>query len=105
MYTYQGFQMQGTPVEAAKGGTRAALSTEERTHAAIGTTCPPGTLSRWQAETWPSPTGRSSGSSTRQRSNANGQRVWKRQPVGGLIGLGTSPVRMMRWRFAVGSGT
>jgi hypothetical protein len=35
-----------------------------------------------------------------------GQRVEKAQPLGGLAGLGTSPVRMMRWRLAsiAGSG-
>src|SRR5205823_9621673 len=32
------------------------------------------------------------------------QRVWNRQPDGGLIGLGTSPSRMIRFRFTVGSG-
>ena len=48
--------------------------------------------------TWPVLTLRSSGSSVRQRSNTKGQRVWKRQPEGGLIGLGTSPRRMMRLR-------
>ena len=29
---------------------------------------------------------------------AYGQRVWKWQPDGGLIGLGTSPVRITRLR-------
>ena len=35
------------------------------------------------------------------------QRVWKRQPGGGLTGLGTSPLRMtrLRLRSATGSGT
>src|SRR5213078_1832907 len=32
------------------------------------------------------------------------QRVWNRQPEGGLIGLGTSPSRMIRLRLMVGSG-
>ena len=36
---------------------------------------------------------------------ACGQRGWKRQPAGGLSGLGTSPASRMRARFAVGSGT
>ena len=40
-----------------------------------------------------------------QRSTACGQRVWKRHPVGGLIGDGTSPRRMMRSCFLVASGT
>ncbi len=41
-----------------------------------------------------------------QRSNAIGQRVWKRQPEGGLTGDGMSPVRMMRLRrdSTLGSG-
>ena len=34
-----------------------------------------------------------------------GQRVRKTQPEGGSIGLGMSPLRMMRSRFARGSGT
>src|SRR6266545_3683513 len=33
------------------------------------------------------------------------QRGWKRQPLGGLAGLGTSPLRTMRCRLRVGSGT
>ena len=35
----------------------------------------------------------------------SGQRGWKRQPVGGLTGDGTSPLRITRWRRSVGSGT
>jgi len=60
---------------------------------------------RWQATWWPGSTSRISGSSCEQRVNAWGQRVRKRQPEGGLIGLGTSPLRMMRRRAASGSGT
>src|SRR5438552_5601662 len=37
-------------------------------------------------------TSTSGGASTRQRSNATGQRGWKRQPTGGRAGSGTSPV-------------
>ena len=33
-----------------------------------------------------------------------GQRVWKRQPLGGLIGLGTSPSSTMRSRVALDIG-
>ncbi len=33
-----------------------------------------------------------------------GQRVWKRHPDGGLIGLGTSPSSRMRLRLTEGSG-
>ena len=36
----------------------------------------------------------SGGSSTGQRSNAYGQRGWKRQPLGGCAGSGTSPGRL-----------
>jgi len=35
---------------------------------------------------------------------AIGHLVWKWQPVGGAIGLGTSPAKRMRWRFTFGSG-
>ena len=45
------------------------------------------------------------GTSTGQRSKTFGQRVWKTQPVGGLIGLGTSPLRMIRLRRASTSGS
>ena len=41
----------------------------------------------------------------RQRGSAYGQRVWKWQPLGGLIGLGTSPSMIIFWRLARGSGT
>src|SRR5258705_3486608 len=64
-----------------------------------------GGASRWQATRCPASRERSSGSSILQRSNTYGHRVWKRQPVGGLIGLGPSPLRMIRWRAAPGSGT
>src|SRR5260221_870415 len=60
---------------------------------------------RWHAAKCASPCNRSLGSSVRQRSKTYGQRVWKRQPLGGFTGLGTSPLRMMRWRAAPGSGT
>ena len=39
-----------------------------------------------------------------QRMLAIGQRVWKWQPVGGRIGLGTSPCSGMRLRLTLGSG-
>jgi hypothetical protein len=44
------------------------------------------------------------GSSAEQRGWACGQRVWKRQPVGGLNGLGTSPCSMTRLVCKLGSG-
>ena len=45
----------------------------------------------WQAARWPPPKSVISGSSSVHRSIATGQRVWKRQPGGGAIGLGISP--------------
>jgi hypothetical protein len=39
-----------------------------------------------------------------QISLAMGQRVWNRQPEGGLIGLGTSPLSTIRLLFFSGSG-
>src|SRR5579883_809075 len=59
---------------------------------------------RWQAAKWSSPVSFSAGVSTRQRSKTKGQRVWKRQPLGGLAGLGTSPLSTMRLGGVVGSG-
>ena len=59
---------------------------------------------RWQAVAW-SPSATSAGRSTRQRSIACGQRRCRWQPGGGLIGLGTSPCRMVRSRCARGRGT
>lgn len=60
---------------------------------------------RWHATICPGATCRGAGSSVRQRSNATGQRVWKRQPDGGARGLGTSPLSTVRCRAAPGSGT
>src|SRR5882724_6204297 len=64
-----------------------------------------GSASRWHATHCPASANRSSGSSVRQRSNTYGHLVWKRHPLGGLIGLGTSPFRMIGLRTAPGSGT
>src|SRR6185312_17359050 len=60
---------------------------------------------RWQAVAWASSSAISFGTSTRQRSIAKGQRVWKRQPSGGCSALGISPCRIMRSRFASGFAT
>ena len=49
-------------------------------------------MGKWQATWWPGAISRSSGTSSAQRASARGQRVRKRQPEGGLIGLGGSPV-------------
>lgn len=45
-----------------------------------------------------SPAGFNSGRSALQRGPASGQRGWKAQPEGGVIGLGTSPPTGMRVR-------
>src|SRR5437588_7037926 len=56
---------------------------------------------KWQAATWPSRKGYSSGSFSLQYGNwARGHRGWNRQPEGGSIGEGTSPCRMIRFFFA-----
>ena len=60
---------------------------------------------KWQAAQWPLALSSKSGAWSEQMGNwAIGQRVWKRQPLGGLIGLGTSPVRISRCRCWRGSG-
>src|SRR5215212_5597939 len=63
----------------------------------------PGT--RMQATVWWGETSRRSGSMREQSGMASGQRVWKRQPEGGLMGVGTSPFKTIRSRLRVGSGT
>src|SRR4051794_1239373 len=63
---------------------------------------------KWQAAKWPGDLDSSSGISLRQRcwspSDSTeryfGQRVWKTQPDGGLIGLGRSPTSRIRSRLA-----
>ena len=65
-------------VAGARGGRRRARSAAASTSAQIA-----GAPSCWRS--W--------------------QRGWKRQPDGGLTGLGTSPLRMTRWRRSSGSGT
>ena len=45
-----------------------------------------------QAAHWPSARSKRGGSSVRQRSIAFGQRGWKRQPAGGAISEGGSPL-------------
>src|SRR6185437_12578233 len=64
-------------------------------------------LTRWQDTPWPGAISRKTGLSILQRSSASGQRVWKVQPGGGLIGLGTSPCsrRFSRRSFGFGTGT
>src|SRR3569833_4203 len=59
---------------------------------------------KWHATSWPGALSFSGGTSRLQTSWASGQRVWKWQPDGGLIGLGTSPLRRTRLRFTEGSG-
>ena len=68
----------------------------------------PASTGKWQAVTWVagSPGLLSSGGSCwLQSSAAFGHRGWNLQPPGGLIGDGTSPVRMIRWRAAASFGS
>ncbi len=53
----------------------------------------------------PGPMSRISGTSSAQRDSARGQRVRKRQPDGGLMGLGGSPTSATDVRAASGSGS
>src|SRR5262245_42797199 len=61
--------------------------------------------SRWQAARWPGAISRITGGISRQTGRACGQRVWKRQPDGGAIALGTSPSTATGARGRVGSGS
>src|SRR5262249_60871149 len=58
----------------------------------------------WQATQWSRETSFKTCSFSEQDGTRMEQRVWKRQPEGGLIGLGTSPSRMIRLRLTAGSG-
>src|ERR1700737_2110242 len=65
---------------------------------------------KWQAATWPGRPCASSGGSISEHTpgtRAIGQRVWKRQPLGGLTGEGISPFSGIGSRLASrrGSGT
>src|ERR1043166_360154 len=54
--------------------------------------CPEAGSTIWHAAVWRSlPVANSDGLFALHRLSANAQRVWKRQPDGGLIGLGGSP--------------
>ncbi len=59
------------------------------------------------ATAWLRPLSIKGGAVSRHSSMATGQRGWKQQPDGGLIGLGTSPNSIIRSRFSSrkGSGT
>src|SRR5262249_6677411 len=70
--------------------------------ASAGTPTPPGDQYRWQATVWPDAIALSSGSTCAHWGMANGQRGWKWQPLGGLIGDGTSPDRMISSRVTSG---
>jgi len=60
-------------------------------------------LRKWHATRWPSDVSFSRGTSRLHSGNWRiGQRVWKWQPLGGWIGLGTSPFKTMRWRRSSG---
>src|SRR6185295_15738377 len=58
----------------------------------------------WQATQWPAEISLSTCSFSEHEGTRSEHRVWKRQPDGGLIGLGTSPSRMIRLRRTAGSG-
>ena len=58
----------------------------------------------WHATQCPSAPATSSGSTASQVASARGQRVRKRQPVGGAIGDGSSPRTAIGWSGASGSG-
>ena len=68
------------------GAERAGLRARGRRDSSAVTFC-----GWWQAARWPPAYSVSCGSTWRQMSVARGQRVWKRQPDGGLIGFGGSP--------------
>jgi hypothetical protein len=92
------------PFQAGRSPARSALRADRRLsgHGGVSVAAQ---LWKWQATQWPSAACFSSGFSVLQRGCcALGQRVWKWQPVGGLMGLGTSPCSMMRLRLMVGSG-
>jgi len=57
---------------------------------------------RWQATQWLGSISRRGGISTGQGSNLYGQRVWKLQPGGGLMGW-EPLLQMIRFRSRVGS--
>src|SRR5437899_5776428 len=58
----------------------------------------------WQATQCPCETSLRTCSFCEHDGTRSAQRVWKRHPEGGLIGLGTSPSSRIRLRFIVGSG-
>src|SRR2546428_12214389 len=58
----------------------------------------------WQATQCPGEISLSVCSFAEHDGTRSAQRVWNRQPEGGLIGLGTSPSSRIRLRFIVGSG-
>lgn len=59
---------------------------------------------RWHATMWLGLMRSSSGAFSLQTGLACGHLGWNRQPLGGLIGLGTSPGRMIFIALAFGSG-
>ena len=69
-----------------EGGGPSSTETTERSSEA-----------KWHATGWPWPRSTRAGSSWAQISWAFQHRVLKRQPVGGLTGLGTSPSKTIRF--------
>ena len=90
-------------VAAARGATNADCSRARRASTARGASAarepPAAAISRqkWQATRVAVGVGLAAPASAREQSGrACGQRVWKRQPDGGAIGLGTSPASSTR---------
>src|SRR5215207_3310343 len=68
-------------------------------------TCYKNLSAKKQATKWPGRISRNSGRVSAQTGSAIGQRVRNRQPEGGFAGEGTSPTRMVRFRFASATGS
>ena len=62
-------------------------------------------IGKWQATLWPDANSRNSGTSDSQRACALKQRVLNTQPLGGLLGLGKSPDKIIRSRERSRSGS
>ena len=94
--------MQGDSVWVREGSVRVVSSEARNQDLELGAASYP--VARRQAAAWFGASRRSSGSVSEQTSAAMGQRVWKWQPDGGLMGLGTSPCRIIFLRRTDGSG-
>ncbi len=96
--TGPGAVIPGAGAGAADPGTCAPAPVAAATGSARGKARPPSAMAgsaSQHAAAWPPPTSNSGGSSTRQRSNATGQRGWNRQPLGTCAASGVSPSRIV----------